>query len=85
MSYMKKANIREVQHNLSKILRWVGDGETVVVTRHNRAIANIVPSEENRLPARWPDFAGRLKSIWKETPHGKSVSAIIIDERSERS
>jgi prevent-host-death family protein len=84
MSNMKTTTVRDVQHNLSKILRWVEDGEVVVVTRHNRAVANIVPSARQVRPAAWPDFAKRLRAIWGDPPPGKAASRIIIDERNER-
>lgn len=85
MSNMKMTTIREVQHNLSRILRWVEDGEVVVVTRHKRVVAHIVPSTPSDHETKWPDFAGRMKSIWDKAPSGKSASRIIIDERTERS
>ena len=84
MTNMKTATIREVQHNLSRILRWVHDGEVVVVTKHRRAVANIVPTQPKRTPVAWPDFAARAKANWKDSARGKAVSRIIIDERAER-
>lgn len=84
MSNMKKATVREVQHNLSKILRWVDDGEVVVITRHNRVVANLVPSAPKDRETHWPDFTERMKAIWGKVPDGKPASRIIIDERTDR-
>ena len=84
MSNMKKTTVREVQHNLSKILRWVEDGEVVVLTRHKRVVANLVPSSAKDRRIDWPDFTERMKGIWENPPAGKPASKIIIDERTER-
>ena len=85
MSNMKTTTVREVQHNLSRILRWVEDGEVVVITRHKRVVANLVPSAPSGATIQWPDFTGRMKAIWGNVPQGKPASRIIVDERSERS
>ena len=85
MANMKRATVREVQHNLSKILGWIEDGEVVVITRHRRAVANLVPSAPKDRMTDWPDFTGRMKAIWGNVPRGKPASRIIIDERTERS
>jgi len=82
---MKTTTVREVQHNLSKILRWIEDGEEVVITRRSRIVANLVPSMRESAKPEWPDFAGRMRSIWGgQAPAGKPASQIIIDERNER-
>ena len=84
MSNMKTATVRDVQHNLSKILRWIEDGEVVVITRHKRVVANLVPSAPKSRTIDWPDFTERMKAIWGNVPGGKPASSIIIDERTER-
>jgi antitoxin (DNA-binding transcriptional repressor) of toxin-antitoxin stability system len=84
MSNMKTTTVRDVQHNLRKILQWIEDGEVVTVTRHKRVVANIVPSTPAVRRTAWPDFAGRLTDIWGKGPKGKSASKTIIDERNER-
>ena len=84
MFNMKKATIREVQHNLRKVLRWIEDGEGVVITRRNRIVAKLVPSSLQERKTEWPDFTARIQSIWGSAPSGKPASRIIIDERDER-
>jgi antitoxin (DNA-binding transcriptional repressor) of toxin-antitoxin stability system len=80
---MKTTTVREVQHNLNKILQWVADGETVVITRHKRTVANLVPSSPGG-QTEWPDFSKRIKSIWGKSRPGEPASQIIIEERTER-
>jgi antitoxin (DNA-binding transcriptional repressor) of toxin-antitoxin stability system len=84
MSNMKKATIREVQHNLSKVLQWVEDGEEVQVTRRDRIVAKIVPADRGAEKPKWPDFSARAEAIWGKRPRGKSASAILIEDRKER-
>ena len=84
MFNMKTTTVREVQHNLSKILRWIEDGEEVVITRRRQVVANLVPSVRERGRTEWPDFEGRMRAIWGKLPSGKPASQIIIDERDER-
>ena len=81
---MKTTTVRDVQHNLKKILQWIEDGEVVTVTRHKRVVANNVPSAQAIRKTEWPDFAGRLTDIWGKGAQGKPASKIIIDERNER-
>jgi len=85
MYNMKKATVREVQHNLRKILRWIEDGEAVVISRRGRIVANLVPSPVESQKIKWPDFNKRIQTIWGTVPPGKPPSRIIIDERDERS
>jgi prevent-host-death family protein len=81
---MKTVTVRDVQHNLSKVLRWIEDGEVVVITRRSRAVANLVPSPQERREIEWPDFNARIQAIWGSGRAGKPASRIIIDERDER-
>lgn len=81
---MKTTTVRELQYNLSKILRWVEDGEVVAITRHKRVVANLVSSALKGRVTDWPDFTGRVKDIWEKAPGGQPASKIIIDERNER-
>jgi len=83
MSNMKTTSVREVQHNLNKILRWVEDGEAVAITRHKRVVANLVPSSPKQ-PTGWPDFTKRMNSIWGKAARGKPASEVIIEERTDR-
>jgi prevent-host-death family protein len=81
---MKKATVRKVQHHLSEVMKWVEDGEEVVILRRNRVVARIVPpGRSSRAPA-WPDFTGRARRIWGKRVRGKQISTIITEGREER-
>jgi prevent-host-death family protein len=81
---MKTATVRQVQHHLSEVLQSVEDGEEVLITKRGRVIAKIVPTRDKpRVPV-WPDFVQRSTRIWGKRVRGKSLSAIILEQRKDR-
>jgi antitoxin (DNA-binding transcriptional repressor) of toxin-antitoxin stability system len=84
MSNMKKASVREVQHNLAKVLQWVADGEEVQIVRRDEVVGRIVPPDRPSRAREWPNFVERAERIWGRKPKGKPVSRIISDDRKER-
>ena len=60
---MKTATIRQVRHDFSTVLDWVGDGEQVAISKHGKIVALLSPppaAKPQRKPRR-PDLAARLK------------------------
>jgi prevent-host-death family protein len=80
---MKTATIRDVRHNLSKVLSWVEEGEEVRITRRNQPVAKIVPAGMPPEPVEWPDFSARARRIWGRKRGGKSLSETILEERED--
>jgi prevent-host-death family protein len=72
---MKTVSLREMQHHLSEVIRSVDQGQEVVVTRRNRAIARVIPIKA-AAPLVWPDFDQRSVRI-----QGKTLSQAILDDR----
>lgn len=79
---MKKASIAEVQHNLNSVLKFVENGEKVLLTRRNKVIAKIVPVYDTENED-WPSFYERAEEMFKE-PKGKNPEQLILDNREER-
>jgi len=73
---MKTASVEQVPERWPDIMKWVASGEQVQVTDHDKVVATLVPTE-----AAQPDFVARAKAVWGENPEGKSLSAIIFEER----
>lgn len=44
---MRSVGIRELKNNLSRYLYFVKEGETVIITEHNKVIAEIKQPKEN--------------------------------------
>ena len=82
MLYMIKASVREIQHNLKAVLKYLDHGDEILITRRNKVIAKIIPESEF-LEKEMPDFFGRAKTIFPETK-GKTITGIITDDRRER-
>ncbi|MBI3179507.1 MAG: antitoxin Phd/YefM, type II toxin-antitoxin system domain protein [Deltaproteobacteria bacterium] len=79
---MKTATVRQIQHNLSKVLSWVERGEEVQVLRRKKVVARLVPPDPQ--PVSSPDFLGRARAVWGEKPRGKPLSDILSESRGER-
>lgn len=79
---MKTATVRQLQHNLSEIMRLVDHGEEVRITRRNRVIARLIPDLESPRKIEWPDFAKRVNKL--RSIRGKPLSQIVIESRRER-
>ena len=78
---MKKASVAEVQHNLNTVLKFVEQGEKVLLTRRNKVIAKIVPVYEIEND-NWPSFYDRAKEMFGKTK-GKNLEETILDDREE--
>lgn len=81
---MKTSSLRQLQHHLSEVMRWVDHGEEVKITRRNRVVARLLPEKTSSEIKVWPDFAERARIAFK-SPSGKLPSQIIRDDREERS
>ncbi len=60
---MKTATIRQVRHDFSTVLDWVGEGEQVEISKRGKIVALLSPPPAAK-PARArkrPDLAARLK------------------------
>jgi antitoxin (DNA-binding transcriptional repressor) of toxin-antitoxin stability system len=82
LNIMKKATIREIQHNLSEVLSWVESGEEVQVLRRNKVVARLLPPQPQ--PSRSPDFVARAKAVWGDRPPGTPLSALVSESRGDR-
>lgn len=80
---MKTATIRQVQHHLKDVLRWVHQGEEVVITNRRHAVARIVPSLSVRPhKVQWPDIEARLKAVFGKRRPLKRNRVLVEREES---
>ena len=82
MYNMKTATVRQVQHNFSEVLSWVERGEEVRVLRRKNVVARLLPPDPR--PVASPDFLGRARAVWGETPPGAPLSQVVSESRGER-
>ena len=60
---MKTATIRQVRHDFSTVLDWVGEGEQVEISKRGKVVALLSPPPAAPAPRarKRPDLAARLK------------------------
>lgn len=82
---MKSVTIREVQHNLAKILRTVEEGERVEILRRNKPVAQLiaVKEEEHAGQVDWNGHAERMQAIWSAPPVAMT-DRVLDDLRGSR-
>ena len=57
--------MRQMQHHLKDVLRWVHAGEEVVITNRRQAVARIVPARAlHSHKIQWTDIEARLKVVF---------------------
>jgi len=79
---MKTATIRQVRHDFSTVLNWVEEGERGNVTKRGKVVAMISPpAPDNRRPKKRPDFAARLKRIYRDKAFADNI---VVEERNSR-
>jgi len=79
---MKTATVRELRNDYSKILRWIGSGEEVQVTRRGTPIAKVVPVEKSA-PAKldWSKSAALTRRAWTRTLSAAESAAILAENQ----
>lgn len=83
---MKSATIREVQHNLTKVLREVEAGKTVEIIRRKQPVARLIPlalSAHAPLLTDWDDHGARMDLVW-EGSVVEGVDEVLGDLRGGR-
>ena len=89
---MREIGVRELKASLSSVLRSVGEGERVRITRRGRPVAELVPAIPEQSEAMEKLVAeGRVTPASRPLPMnppsprntGRSASAFILAEREE--
>lgn len=75
---MISVNIRQLR-DTRRLKAWLKSGKTVELRERDRIIARIVPENEEKPPAKWPDFEARRKKIF-----GDRVLTIVDDLIKDR-
>jgi len=66
----KMINLREANQNLSKYIRSLHAGDEIVITKHGKMVAKLVPvTEEKKLDADQQEALKRLLNLTKEGYH----------------
>jgi prevent-host-death family protein len=76
---MKTVGIFEAKTHLSTLLKRVEQGEEIIVTRHGKPVARLVPVGAVNREGR-EDIVARLKSFRKGRPVGGLSRKALIEE-----
>lgn len=73
---MQEVNVKEARSNFSRLLEMVEHGKEIVVTRHGKKVARLVPSEDQDsvLPS-LKEFRNSLKIS------GEPLSSVVLSNR----
>lgn len=82
LSNMKSASVRQVQHDLKRVLAWVANGEEVLVHRRAKVVARLLPPAAETSAS--PDFVARARRVWGDRPRGAPLSELVSDARGRR-
>jgi antitoxin (DNA-binding transcriptional repressor) of toxin-antitoxin stability system len=52
---MKTATVRDLRNRYTSLLSWIGAGEEIVITQRGKAIARLIPEQDQ--PARHVDWS----------------------------
>jgi prevent-host-death family protein len=79
---MKRATIRELKHETSRVLRRVAAGETIEVCRRSEPVAILSPPLRKGRIVR-PDFAARLRAIYGARLLPTTGAALVSESRGK--
>ncbi|MFZ2653320.1 MAG: type II toxin-antitoxin system prevent-host-death family antitoxin [Victivallales bacterium] len=82
---MKTATITQMRHDFGEVLSWIMDGEEVIITKHSRSIARmlpIVPKKDRHV--KMPDFSARMEKIFSSRSlKSKELQNVIDYDRGD--
>ena len=77
---MLTINVKQARQNFSAILERVSSGEEVVITKHGREIAHIVPHSKKLKANKLPSLKNFRKAI---TIKGEPMSTEVVSDRDK--
>ena len=80
---MKRISIQALKSRLSSAVAEAEAGETIVVTRHNRAVAQLGPALDAHVHRGQAVGQGRLKPAIKQGTGGRAL-AVLLEDRGNR-
>jgi prevent-host-death family protein len=80
---MKRISIQDLKSRLSSAVAEAEAGETIIVTRHNAAVAQLGPATEAHVHRGKAVGESRLKPAIKRGTGGRSL-ALLLEDRGHR-
>ena len=80
---MKRISIQALKSQLSSLVAEAQAGATIIVTRHNQAVAQLGPAREAHVHRGKSVGEGRLKPAIKQGTRGRYL-AVLAEDRGDR-
>lgn len=82
---MKTATVRQVRHDFGEVLSWIMDGEEVIITKHSRSVARMLPVlPEGDRHVKMPDFSSRMGKVFgSRILKSRDVQSVIDFDRGD--
>ena len=79
---MKTATVRDLRNNFARLSAWIGEGESVEITKGGKAFARLVPASDRKARRLVKvDFAKQLRKTWgKRSLSAAQVAALRAAE-----
>jgi prevent-host-death family protein len=78
---MRTASIRDLRHDLNRVLDWVNNGEEVAITKHRRTVARLLPAVSAKSAATsMPDITARLKKVFGNKVISQQAMKSLLDD-----
>jgi antitoxin (DNA-binding transcriptional repressor) of toxin-antitoxin stability system len=81
MDHMKRASIRDLRYDFTKVETLLQSGEEIQITRRKRVIARLLPPATDNPKSTQPDFRARLKRIYGSRTLAATGADLIAAER----
>lgn len=80
---MKQISIQDLKATLSAVVAAAESGHTIVITRHNQAVAQLGPARPPGVHRGKAVGTGRLKPALKRGSKGRYL-AVLLEDRGDR-
>ncbi len=82
LSHMKTTTVRELRNNYAQVMKWVGKGEEVEVTRRGKVVAKVVPAVAAKVTAvDWTLSAAHNRPAWSRALTAKESAAVLAESQ----
>lgn len=81
---MKRTSIQALKSGLSSVIAEAEAGETILITRHNRVVARLMPERAVRPHGRADAPPTALNPALREATRGRYLEVLLDDRARER-
>jgi prevent-host-death family protein len=80
---MKRISIQDLKARLSSVIAEAESGHTILITRHNQAVAQLCPPRSPMVHSGGAVGVARLRPAFKRATKGRYLS-VLIEDRGAR-